>query len=74
MRKVRLKAKYGKYLALTSSVFSFIIKEGGENDPSGFEVDEATYERIREYVEPVSQPLPTKRRKSETKEIVNLEE
>lgn len=66
MKKVRLKAEYGKYLSLTSSAFSFKIVEGGKNDPSGFEVDEATYERIKGYVE----IIPKKRRKREIKEIM----
>lgn len=69
MRKVRLKVEYGKYLALTSSTFSIIIKEGGKFDPNGFEVDEETYERIRKFVEPVPK---TQRKKREIKE--NLEE
>lgn len=70
IRKVRLKAKYGKYLALTSSAFSLIIKEGSENDPNGFEVDEETYERIKGYVELV----PKKRRVKRESDIVDLEE
>jgi len=70
IRFVRLKAEYQPYLTVASSAYSITIKVGGENDPNGFEADEVTYERIKKYVELV----PKKRRKSETKEIVNLEE
>lgn len=68
---VRLKEGYGKYMVLTTPRLSLIIKEGGENDPAGFELDKGLFELYSEYFEKIRRPS----KKSEKKlEEIDLEE
>lgn len=68
--KVRLKDGM-RYLSIGSPAFAIMIKDGGENDPDGFEVDKEVYEK---YLKPYTEPVPKGRKKSVEVKSLDLEE
>lgn len=70
--KIKLRLKEGRYLVVATPNFSIIVKDGGDNDPDGFEVDKIIYEKyLKKVAEPATKAQAKKR--EETKNIV-LEE
>jgi len=70
MSKIKLRLKEGRYLVVATPTLSITVKDDGEYDPDGFEVDKGIYEKyLKEFAEPVTK----KQKKSEEKSIV-LEE
>lgn len=69
--KIRLKEEVGKFLSIGTPTISIVIGEFGDYHPDGFEIDKEIYEN---YLKPYTEPVPKKKKKSEEKESLGLEE
>lgn len=69
--KIKLRLKEGRYLVVATPNFSIIVKDGGDNDPDGFEVDKVIYEK---YLKKVAEPVTKKQTKKREEKSIVLEE